>query len=97
MSIADDSLLKDTYYTRYEDTHTLIDNKQALEEQVSNPLADDDNDDDVDHEQIELRSVVAESEPAGNLHAYKTSSDDQSPPNLPTLLLAVKHMLTQQR
>ena len=63
-------------YTRYEDTRTLIDDKQALEEQVSNPLADDDNNDDVDHEQIELRPVVAESEPTGDLHALKTSSAD---------------------
>ena len=29
----------------YEDTHTLIDDKQAQEEHVVNPLADGDNDD----------------------------------------------------
>ena len=80
MSIAEDSQLN-IMYTRYEDTRTLIVDKQAQEEHVSNPLADDDNDDDVDHEQIELRPVVVESEPAGDLHALKTqtSSADLEP------------------
>ena len=72
MSIAEDSQLGDTY-TRYEDTHALIVDKQA---HVSNPLDDDDTDDNgVDHEQIELRPTVAvESEPAGDLHACKTQT-----------------------
>ena len=63
-------------YTRYEDTRKLIVYKQAHEKHVSNPLTDDD---DVDHEQIELRpTVVVENVPAGDLHAYKkqTSSAD---------------------
>ena len=80
-SIAEDPQLKDMY-TRYEDTHTLIDDKQTQEEHVVNPLADGDNDDDdVDHEQIELRPVVVESEPADDLHAFKTqtSSADLEP------------------
>ena len=38
-------------------------------------MTDDDHDDDVDHEQIELRpTVVVKSEPAGDLHAYKTQT-----------------------
>ena len=81
MSIAEDSQLKDVY-TRYEDTHTLIVNKQAQEENVINPLADDNGDDnDVDHEQIELRPVMVESDPAGDLHVLKTqtSSADLEP------------------
>ena len=73
MSIAEDSQLKDVY-ARYEDTRTLIVNKQAQEEHVINPLADDNDDDDVDHEQIELRPVVVESEPAGDLHVLKTQT-----------------------
>ena len=80
-SIVEDPQLKDMY-TKYEDTHTLIDNKQAQEEHVVNPLADGDNDDnDVDHEQIELRPVMVESEPADDLHAFKTqtSSADLEP------------------
>ena len=63
-------------YTRYEDTRKLIVYKQAHEKYVSNPLTDDD---DVDHEQIELRPTVAvENVPAGDLHACKkrTSSAD---------------------
>ena len=80
MSITEDPQLEDMY-TRHEDTHTLIDDKKAQEEHVSNPLADDDNDDDVDYEQIELRPVVVESEPAGDLHGLKTqtSSADLEP------------------
>ena len=68
-------------YTKYEDTHTLIDDKQAREEHVVNPLADGDNNDNVDHEQIELRLVVVESEPADDLHVFKTqtSSADLEP------------------
>ena len=83
-SIAEDPQLKDMY-TRYEDTHTLIDDKQAQEEHVINPLAGGDNDDnddnDVDHEQIELRPVMVESEPVSDLHAHKiqTSSADLEP------------------
>ena len=73
MSIAEDSQLKDVY-ARYEDTHTLIVNKQAQEENVINPLADENDDDDVDHEQIELRPVMVESEPAGDLHVLKTQT-----------------------
>ena len=83
-SITEDPQLDNTY-TRYEDTRRLIVDKQAHEEQViSNPLADHDDDNDVDHEQIELRSTLAvESEPAGDLHAYKTqtSSADLEPAN----------------
>ena len=59
-----------------------IDDKQAQEEHVVNPLADGDNDDDdVDHEQIELRPVVVASEPVDDLHAFKTqtSSADLEP------------------
>ena len=85
MSIAEDSQLKDVY-TRYEDTHTLIDDKQPqYEENVSNPLADDDNNDDVDHEKIELRPVVVESQPAGDLHACETqTSSADLEPAIPT-------------
>ena len=75
MSIIEDPQLEDMY-TRYEDTRKLIVYKQAHEKHVSNPLTDDD---DVDHEQIELRpTVVVENVPAGDLHAYKkqTSSAD---------------------
>ena len=79
MSIAEDPQLKDIY-TRYEDTHTLIDDKQprTQEEHVDNPSADDDND---DHEQIELIPMVVERESAGDLHALKTqtSSADLEP------------------
>ena len=80
MSIAEDLQLEDIY-TRYEDTRALIVYKQA---HVSNPLDDDGNNDDndVDHEQIELRPTVAvESESAGDLHACKTqtSSADLEP------------------
>ena len=41
----------------------------------------DNNDNDVDHERIELRPVVVESEPADDLHAFKTqtSSADLEP------------------
>ena len=70
MSIPEDSQLKVTY-TRYDDTRTLIVNKQAQEEHVSNPLADD-NGDDVDHEQIELRPIMVESESADYLNAETT-------------------------
>ena len=80
MSITEDPQLEDMY-TRHEDTHTLIDDKKTQEEHFSNPLADDNNDDDVDYEQIELRPVVVESEPAGDLHGLKTqtSSADLEP------------------
>ena len=80
MSIAEDPQLEDNY-TRYKDTCRLIDDK-LQEEQVSNPLVDDDDNDDVDHEQIELRPIeVVENEPAGDLHACKTqtSSTDLEP------------------
>ena len=71
----EDPQLEDIY--RYKDTCRLIDDK--LQEQVSNPLGDDDENDDVDHEQIELRPI--ENEPAGDLHACKTqtSSADLEP------------------
>ena len=73
MSIAGNPQLEDVYI-RYEDTHKLIVDKQAHKEHVSNLLTDD-NDDDHDHEQIELRpTVVVKSEPAGDLHAYKTQT-----------------------
>ena len=82
MSITEDPQLEDIY-TRYEDTHTLIVDKQTQEEHVDNPLADDDNvDDNNDHEQIELRPMVIERESsAGDLHALKaqTSSADLEP------------------
>ena len=94
MSIAEDPQLEDMY-TRYEDTCALIVDKQA---HVSNPLDDGNNDDDVDHEQIELRPTVAvEREPAGDLHACKaqTSSADLEPAK-PTDSSSETHIDTQE-
>ena len=37
-------------------------------------LADDNGDDDIDHEQVELRPIVVESESAGYLNGLKTQT-----------------------
>ena len=73
MSIAEDPQLEDIY--RYKDTCRLIDDDKLQEKQVSNLLVDDNDNDYVDHEQIELRPIeVVENEPAGDLHGCKTQT-----------------------
>ena len=54
--------------------HEQIDDKPTQEEYVGNLLADENVEYDVDHEQIELRPVVVESQPAGDLHACETQT-----------------------